>query len=107
MDDDGLIAFLRARLDEDEQLAGGVLEGNAASRSGGLVSTLWDEEDARARRDLREVEAGRAILDAYTRTDGDSPRDRDRGRWDGLHAAVRHVAAVYGDHPGYRPEWKP
>jgi hypothetical protein len=83
-----LTAFLRARLDEDE----GYLNSNRHH--------LWTD------RPLREVEAKRAILTEYahvrklqelTGADQDGYRD-----W-----VLRHLAAVYSDHPDYDPGWKP
>ena len=98
---DDLTAFITARLDEDEAAAQACADYDTLSCADlpGVHMTTA--------RVLREVEAKRAVLNAYVCTDGDSPRDRDRGRWDGLHATVRHLAAVYSDHPDYRQEWKP
>ena len=138
-----LIAFVSARLDEDEATAracadhDGYLEwlDSRAQASGDhtIRTRPGSRVIARIRRDdvegnfgrlldpdavaafiachdpavtLREVEAKRAILNAYACTDGNSPRDRDRGRWDALCAAVRYLAAVYSDHPDYRQEWE-
>jgi uncharacterized protein DUF6221 len=110
---DDLIAFARARLDE---AAAGAWSVHDVARCDAL---LYEEDmgAAAARtpdcdcgfpaRVLREVEAKRAILDAYVHADGNSPRDRDRGRWDAMHATVRLLAAIDRDHPDYRPEWKP
>ena len=54
------------------------------------------------------MEAKRAILAGYGRAlnfeagfnDGDQPRQV-------LELAIRHLAAVYRDHEGYRDEWRP
>jgi hypothetical protein len=54
---------------------------------------------------LREVAAGRAILAMY---------DEETGMGMGadgtpclvLLDVMRHLAAVYSDHPGYQAEWK-
>jgi len=90
-----LVAFLRARLDEDEAY---------------LLSNrrhLWTQ------RPLREVEAKRAILDAFQAVDAEvvtmlhDRRPRKYGEWDGLHKAVCHLATVYRDHPDYDEAWKP
>jgi hypothetical protein len=70
---------------------------------------------------LREVAAGRAILAMYedaaqapydlpegvSEGRDDDERERDQYLIDVLDDVVRHLAAVYGDHPGYRAEWKP
>ncbi len=95
-----LVAFLRARLDEDE----GYLNSNRRH--------LWTQ------RPLREVEAKRAILaehqheKTYLPTDGEGFGcscccwDRDEGQGGcGWCATVRALAAVYRDHPDYDPEW--
>jgi len=57
---------------------------------------------------LRDVAAKRAIVDELTRVD----------KWDGdgvgghnayalAEAILRHLAAAYGDRPGWREEWRP
>lgn len=113
---DDLVAFLRARLDEDEAAAklaareGGTWTQDDPQRYPGSISSLGgqvvyaegapDENQAPhiARHDparvLREVEAKRAILDEYLAAPG-WPQD------------VVLLAAVYSDHPDYRDEWKP
>jgi Family of unknown function (DUF6221) len=135
-----LAAFLRARLDEDEAIAlaacghdgrqaiwvlrghesdtGMIREGN-----GGAV-VVYDEgspDEAEAAhiarhdpaRVLREVAAGRAILELH---DGahecpvyDHNGDIDNCGWvdDGDCPTKRHLAAVYSDHPDYDPGWAP
>lgn len=125
-----LAAFLAARLDEDEATAKAAAsvagpdwtwdrdsrDGYLRTPSGTIMADALNAEDEEfrphvARRDparaLREVEAKRAILDAYVHADGNSPRDRDRGRWDAMHATVRLLAAVWSDHPDYPAERKP
>jgi hypothetical protein len=111
---DDLVAFLNARLDEDEARA------RATLRPGG---PLWSEvgygeripemahiERHSPARVLRDVEAKRAIvrLAAKVRewTDGSA------GATAGYAAAVVGdtlcaLAAIDSDHPDYRPEWKP
>ena len=150
---DDLVAFLAARLDEDEaaayKAAGGLYRG-AGGRFGGrphwsalghgIVADAADldrgvvdlgpciDDDALAEhivrhdpaRVLREIEAGRARLAYYQ--DAQARLDRivthpgevssgDEGMWLGKTAAARmacrHDAAIWGDHPDYRPEWKP
>jgi hypothetical protein len=70
---------------------------------------------------LRDVAAKRAILAEYKESlqfpydlpegiaDGrdDDERERDAYLIDLLDGVVRHLAAVYSGHPGYREEWKP
>lgn len=103
---DELVAFLRARLDEDEARSWSVHD---VAKCDAL---LYEEDMAdAARRDpdcdcgyparvLREVEAKRAIVDECNAMD-------DEGLTPGLRSAVVSLAAVYGDHPDYRQEWRP
>jgi hypothetical protein len=80
-----LVAFMRARLDE------------------------WAQDPAR----VREVEAMRAIVDAYEAVLGECAtmlrdrRPRKYGEHDGLRIAVANLAAVWRDHPDYDPGWAP
>lgn len=57
---------------------------------------------------LREIEAKRAIVAEYerahTRPKGDVA---SAGALLALHGVVKHLAAVYADHPSYRVEWRP
>jgi hypothetical protein len=125
---DDLTAFLAARLDEDEAAAKAALEQSAEE------GTQWWFDDAApetprefhvARHDparvLREVEAGRTILAEHVPYDCTEPKGQrcfrcasDRAYRSGaaIHEAwpcltLRILAAVYSDHPDYRPEWKP
>jgi hypothetical protein len=125
---DDLVTFLRACLDEDERVA---LE--AAAQTGGNVEIVaknldiifeclgrhWARHDPA--RVLAEVAAKRAIVDLHSPSEGDcrtcahltDDEDPD-GNWytDVLGEpwpcpTLRHLAAVYADQPGYRPEWAP
>ena len=96
-----LIGFLNARLDEDEKY----LRSNRRH--------LWTE------RPLREVTAKRAIIAATLQYE-----QKIDGEWGCCHSAadiadgycgdinpdeivlLRHLAAVYSDHEGYRDEWR-
>jgi hypothetical protein len=92
---DDLVAFLRARLDDDERNA------------------IWDreqrEEDPRA---FREVEAKRRIVDAYEWAAAHPHTDDETGFWvrkgetSALRDTVIELAVPYADHPDYRPEWE-
>ena len=110
-----LVAFLRARLEEDRAYAdalageyakmGPVIEGVTENKLHALIYHT-------ARRTLREAGAKRAILNAYDANNSDAALHLDgptrkHGEWDGLRFAVRQLAAVYSDHPDYQPEWKP
>jgi hypothetical protein len=114
-----LAAFYAARLDEDE----------AAANANVLITRVSADDPQIDRllqylldpgRWLRQVEAGRAILALHR-----------PGRWNAdddpadIHCAectadedlykaqiwpcptLRHLAAVYSDHEGYRDEWRP
>lgn len=119
-----LVDFLRARLDEDEQVA----------RDAHYEGQRWisEEEDvcrwpadelvrfADRKRDaahiahwdparvLAEVESKRQIIGAYISA-GDNPSGemRDFGHAEGLEEALEFLALPYADHPDYRQEWKP
>jgi hypothetical protein len=113
-----LVEFLHARLDEDEAWAKWAADRTTAE---------WHPDFAPRHdpaRVLREVEAGRAILAAH----GPDPigkfggvqeprclvcltdRDGYEEQWEADPwpcATLRHLAAIYSDHPDYRQEWKP
>lgn len=128
----GLVAFLTARLDEDEETAreataqtseywqpyfkqviapGSRYETEAAeANSSEAASHIARHDPARI---LREITAKRAVLD----------RHQPGEHWDGTPICrwcspgearlswpcndVRDLAAIYSDHPDYRQEWKP
>jgi Family of unknown function (DUF6221) len=139
-----IVAFVRARLDEDEQVASHVLR-HSWDSYGRQVAEAWVAERVVAdegrvdcwqvrtdrgpatvthhvlqtpwpgeltaqhvarfgspRRVLREVVALRAILNLYEVADS---REISADAWLMLGQAVRHLAAVWSDHPDYRPEW--
>ena len=94
-DPGGLAAFLRARLDEEEpQEICGCYDVNH-----------WPPcvPQPYADRKRREIAADRALLRAY--------EARVRSVGEGLSGSLRELvlwrAAVWSDHPDYRPEWKP
>lgn len=121
------IAFLRARLDEDEfhaktaQLRGpgpwthepatgvglpgaedlhdAIGDAVAVVRGGYLAEFLVRHDPAR---ELREVEAGRRLLDAYD--DAVNGPNADLGVADALEAAIRDRAGAYPDYPA---DWTP
>jgi hypothetical protein len=133
----GLVEFLRARLDEDERRArrmagGGHLEGarrwiageanadGVRTEAGTPVTRFsWPYEmEHIARHDpqrvLADVAAKRAIVQMYEnaflaqRTDLTRYNQiQDGAAVDVLGVAVRHLAAVYVDHPAYRQRWAP
>ena len=119
-----LAAFLRARLDEDRDFAdalaedlaqmGPVIEGVTENKLHGLMRHT-------ALRTLREAQAGRAILNehepGYPVTFPEPSGQPTCGichaggwDWDPCAwpcATVRHLAAVYSDHPDYDEAWRP
>ncbi|MFD9047667.1 DUF6221 family protein [Streptomyces zaomyceticus] len=126
---DDLIAFLRARLDEDEQTARAVGFSRIET-----AEYLWgsqylllqrDEGESKvtaeldaplsqhiARHDparvLAEVEAKRQIIKQHERYAAE--RRRMMGGWDPQSddsPILAALATVYADHPDYRDEWRP
>ncbi|MFI6296725.1 DUF6221 family protein [Nonomuraea sp. NPDC050790] len=118
---DDLIAFLRARFDEDERVARAVAWADRAAfwhvTPRGVVSDIGivverdvviianqrhDKLEHIARHDparvQREVEAKRALLGLWSRA---TSYDR-RGMY-----SLRTLALPYADHPDYRLEWRP
>ncbi|TXS36936.1 hypothetical protein EAO72_26485 [Streptomyces sp. or43] len=123
---DDLIAFLRARLDEDAALAtsGETWSAFDESTQGTrrvdvdhsfervvACTRSWRGEHI-ARHDpartLREVDAKRVLLADYERFVAE--RRSMMGGWDSYpepSPVLTAFAAVYADHPDYRPEWRP
>jgi hypothetical protein len=107
--------FLAACLDEDEAAAkaaerematwGGLRPSYA--KLGFAVGDL--AETFNPARVLREVAAKRAILAEYASVahndTGEAEPEYAYGWAEGLGLAVRALAAVYSDHPGYDPAW--
>jgi hypothetical protein len=91
-----LIAFLNARLNEDE--------GGANWYAERMTHTLepvltWANVPLHTRM-LREVEAKRRLVEV---ADTANLAD-DSAAWLGI---LKALAAVYSDHPDYRAEWRP
>ncbi|MEU3185379.1 DUF6221 family protein [Streptomyces sp. NPDC006923] len=122
-----MVAFVRARLYEEEQIAkaaGGDtwwsppdLPGEVHDELGGIAFAVktrgYDTHIARQNpaSTLRRIEASRVVLDEYAAVaelDTDTPaHDYPSGRAVGLGFAVRNMAAEYADHPDYRASWLP
>jgi uncharacterized protein DUF6221 len=124
-----LVAFLRARYDEDEDSARAAFSGQCDPENGwGLkhshgsvtitphVGVIHEQIQAahvvrwNPARVLREGAARRAILEAFRIADVSGqvlPDDRNIGEADGLEEALRHLATVYDDHPDYQAAWRP
>jgi Family of unknown function (DUF6221) len=98
-----VVAFLRARLDEDERLATLARpefftpECLAVFASAGDAAHVIRHYPARV---LREVEAKRAILDLY---EAAAIHDDTSLGVATLRTVVKTLAAVYRDHPDYDP----
>lgn len=92
-----IVEFLKARLDEDEaEVSMGDFNG---SDIGARAAERLDADIAAKRAivdQLRLIEAGVLIVGT------NHPEYRSA-----LGFAVRALASVYSDHPGYRPEWRP
>lgn len=120
-----IVAFLRARLDEDEQAARAA--GNRQWLVGDNTISLWPEREddgfmswptrADARhaakwepaRVLREIGAKREALDHYERIRQHTVRS-DEAYVLAEGAVRKHIqimALPYADHPDYRQEWRP
>jgi hypothetical protein len=104
-----LVEFLRARLDEDEEVAQATRKNEQfvcgtgrwfASHNNAITSMA-------PHRAVAEVEAKRRLLEQF-RLRGDSVRAVVQptvgGVWDDL---LRLLALPYADHPDYREEWRP
>ncbi|MFG3311847.1 DUF6221 family protein [Streptomyces albidoflavus] len=125
-----LIAFLRARLDEDEAVARAASpgpwrpdeEGDEVLAVDGIVVAegfalsgrqLRATVDHIARHDparvLAEVEAKRRIVQAHAKwCEGRCEAKYPEGGFDAAHYwSVKSLAAVYADHPDYREGWRP
>ena len=127
---DDLAAFISARLDEDEAAHRHAGQGRIAwltyNREDGQLShttVAADHHDGEwcadgkllpepasvlivydQQRALREITAKRAMVDAATNVPDDD--DPYYGGYDtAMEFALRHLAAVWSDHPGYQQEW--
>jgi Family of unknown function (DUF6221) len=116
--DEGIAAFVAARLDEEHARAEAMEHfivyddtyySCPATRTEPHGDLEWGEEHctcqlaARKAKRLREIAAGRAVLAEYQKS--------VRSVGEGLSVPARRltlaVAAIWNDHPDYRPEWKP
>lgn len=122
-----LVAFVRARLDEEERLAheaGGAswhtpaeVPGEVHDGLGAIAFSVrtrgYDQHIARQdpARTVRRVVANRVLVDQYAPVaalDADIPAlDYASGHAVGLGFAVRQMATEYADHPDYRASWLP
>jgi hypothetical protein len=133
---DELVAFLAARLDDEEEAARDMARSHPAPWSadaafvydagGGLVlrdEYHWEAIRYAARHDparvLADVAADRKLLAMYEAQagydlpegvhDGRDPgeRERDEAVKDALEEVVKIRAGRFDSHPDYKPEWRP
>jgi len=120
---DDLIAFLNARLGEDEAPANSLFfaaripdkRPDFTACGGPAAEVYWDHFNPA--RVLREVAAKRTFLRWFTSAEGEplymlldqTPEELGRGGGTVLRGEwiLREMAAVYSDHPDYRGEWAP
>lgn len=122
-----MLAFVRARLDEEARLARAAGEerwrcpsempGEIHDRAGGIAFTVrtrgYDRHIAHQdpEHTLRRIETSRVLLDEYAEVshlDTDRPADDfPSGRAVGLGFVVRQLAAEHAGHPEYRAKWLP
>ncbi len=118
-----LIAFLWARLDEDEEVARAATQGDwvwsrefvtppgyhhrtVGPLEPGDAAHIARHDPSRA---LAEVEAKRRIVQAHAKwCEGRCEAKHPEGGFDAAHYwSVKSLAAVWDDHPDYRDEWRP
>jgi hypothetical protein len=102
---DDLVAFLAARLDEDEAAATAIHgdQWGWPRASPGFAAYVARHDPARA---LREVEAKRAILaETFPLIESEWGGSFGVSRWG--EELLKYLALPYSDHPDYRAEWKP
>jgi hypothetical protein len=114
---DDLTAFVKARLDEDEETANAVRPKDWDDIGWAGVGATATAHAARfdPARVLREVEAKRAIVDLASKLVGREWPDwhKEHGIAPTVREEANHLytlkilAAVYNDHPDYRQEWTP
>ena len=98
-----LTEFYAARLDEREALARRV---QAVLDAGWNYFDEVPTELIDPARVLREAGAGRAIVEIHR--PGFDPGDAHDADLRSIPCdTIRHLAAVYSDHPDYREEWSP
>jgi hypothetical protein len=92
--DDGLVRFLLARINDDEQ----ELHRRVKAGVGGYPSNERVLAECSAKRDVIGIMQRILIL-------RDLPMERPVR--DGAREVLRRLAAVYEDHDSYRSEWRP
>ena len=102
---DALVAFLLARLDEDEAAARTVL----LDREFLPFESVMQTADHGARhgplRVLRDVAAKRAVVQKYRDGLQAQPDGFHGGQLDVAEALIAALASVFAEHPDFNPEW--
>jgi hypothetical protein len=112
-----LVAFIEARLAEDERKAEGLLfaaripekKPDFFACGGPAAEAYWEHFEPK--RMLGDVEAKRAIVEEYRKArklmmDNRETWDLVRSAVGALRVTVTHLAAAWSDHPDYRQEWR-
>jgi hypothetical protein len=109
----GLVEFLRERLDEDERRAKGANPDVSARKAAVFNSFACYAGDIvfttsfTPQRVLADVAAKRAIMDACEQHEqwyAAEPDMRHFEAWAALDLAVRHLAAAHAEHPDYQSD---
>lgn len=93
-----MVDFIRARCAEEITDAESLLAELATSRAAGRTATIWEDEEAGARRAIRVARAHLTLVDLHSGT-----LHRNEAPCPSLLALV----AVHADHPDYDPSWSP
>lgn len=109
---DALIAFVEARIEDDERIAGTVAATSPTTDSRySTWMTTFTLDPGRYivavdyQRVLAECVAKRRIIVAYREVES-HPSANYAAAADYMEGVVREIAAVYADHPDYRQEWR-
>jgi hypothetical protein len=105
-----IVDFLNARLDEDEATAQRVQPNQSPTELRAMVGREGGEPFliVASERVLREVAAKRAMLNMHYEVAVDLPWCAECETVRGFPCrTLKHLAAVYSDHPDYQDGWKP
>ena len=102
---DALVAFLLARLDEDEAAARTVLLDREFLPFESVVQTADHFARHGPLRVLREVAAKRAVVQKCRDGLQAQPGGFHVGRLDVAEALIAALASVFAEHPDFNPEW--
>jgi hypothetical protein len=111
-----LTEFLLARIAADAAVARSLIaegpwnEFHAGDRSGPTRDDEYSALHIGAGRVLAECEAKRRIVEGAAQTKAESDAAGHTGLFERVwtyETVLRHLAAVYAEHPDYRDEWRP